>query len=129
MSYSARVSGLPAASLTSILLPTEGVRVRGGMFDSIWLEVDLRDGRGTGTFNSLFRGVGVRLEDRTTGRRSLGDRILTFAANIVLRSSNSYRRDGTPGRVGSVDYQPPESVGFFAAFWNAIKSGVIDLMI
>lgn len=126
MSYSGEIGPLDVTRLSSILEPLEGVRISEGVFDRTWFDVDVRDRRATGTFNALYRDVKIQLVDRNTGGRNLGQRILSFAANVILPSNNTDRK-GEPERVGRIDWQVPDDKPFFGVFWDAVKQGVIDV--
>lgn len=69
----------------------------------------------------------MRVEDRNTGRRSLGDRIVSFAANLIVPTNNRDHPDN-PARVGVADYDLPPDAPIFGALWHAIRTAVVDVV-
>ena len=84
-------------------------------------------GRATGQFNALYRDLGMRFEDRNTGGRNLGKRLLSFAAGVLMPHNNR-DRVGDPARVGVIDWTPAPEDPFFKIFWAAVRAGVLDLV-
>ncbi len=127
MSYTGALSPFEAENLSQILAPLEGMRITRGVIDQAWFDVDIRAGHATGQFNAVYQDLGMRFEDRNSGGRNLGQRLLSFAAGVLVPSNNRDRA-GKPARVGTIDWVPEPTDPFFKVFWVAVRTGVLDLV-
>ncbi len=75
----------------------------------------------------IYRDLGVRLEDARSREQNFGKRLLSIAANTMLRGSND-PKPGKPPRVGKVDYALPAGAPIFEVLWLGVRAGMLELV-
>jgi hypothetical protein len=127
MSVRATFEGFDPVLANPMLQPLEGMRVTKGEVDTAWVDIQYGPQAATGSVVVVYRDLDVRMEDRETGKQNFGDKLGSIFADVGLRGGN----DPDPGerpRSGKVDYEIKLEKPFFQLFWEAIRSGLVDLV-
>ncbi|MEK6689600.1 MAG: hypothetical protein AABZ01_14220, partial [Gemmatimonadota bacterium] len=98
MDLVARVGGFDAKLVNRMVRSLEGVEITSGEIDEARISIQYRPGRATGGVTVIYRDLGVRLEDARSREQNFGQRLLSIAANTMLRGSN----DPQPGKAPRV---------------------------
>jgi hypothetical protein len=101
-----------------------GVEVKQGQIDSLWVEIESRDGKATGRVHMRYRDLNFRILDRNSGKEMVWHSVLGFAGNIAVRSSNPGKPQDEP-RDGRIDYTCGEQdMVFFEYLVHALVTGL-----
>jgi hypothetical protein len=101
-----------------------GVEVKEGQIDSLWVEIESRDGKATGRVHMRYRDLNFRILDRNTGKEMVWHSLLGFAGNIAVRSTNPGKPQDEP-REGRIEYTCGEQdMVFFEYLVHALVTGL-----
>lgn len=127
MDLVARVGGFDARLVNRMVRSLEGVEITSGEIDEARISIQYRPGRATGGVMAIYRDLGVRLEDARSREQNFGQRLLSIAANTMLRGSNDPQPGKAP-RVGKVDDALPAGAPIFEVLWLGVRAGMLDLV-
>lgn len=101
-----------------------GLEVKGGRIDSLWVEIESRDGKAAGRVHIRYRDLDFRMLDRNTGKEMAWHAVLGFLGNAVVRSSNPGKPGDEP-RDGRIDYACGDrDMVFFEFLVHSLVSGL-----
>ena len=101
-----------------------GVEVKQGQLDSLWIGVDVQDGRADGRVQMLYRDLDFRLVDKNSGVEKVWHSVAGFVGNLVVRSNNPGKPGDTP-REGSIDYTcKGDDIVFFEFLVGFLANGL-----
>jgi hypothetical protein len=124
----ARVDGkLGPMSFTAanrFLLVSNGIRITSGRTQGadIWFQV--LNGQAVGELRLAYDGLDLELVDPITRKQSLGKKLKTLMASLLLRGSNKPDKHGhvPPGQIR---YEVKPSDTFWGILWQASRSGLM----
>jgi hypothetical protein len=126
--YVARAGPGAATAANPVLIPMEGVALRQGTFDSLWIEATVVDGEARGTLQAAWRDLKIELVDRGTGRAGLVQRLGSAAANALVVPANNPKDVGSDPRIGEIRYDATEKDSFFGFLWRTLRTGFTSLL-
>lgn len=126
-SYRGRVRNLDAEILNALLVPIEGLRIDGGVADSLWFEVDVNRGHAFGGLSAIYRDLEISRVDRSSGGQDLGEWVQTVFTDLKLRDRNPPTADA-PLEVGTIDHARGARDPFFKFVWDALRTGLVDVI-
>jgi hypothetical protein len=126
--FEATVTGeagtMPLPTFNRFLHPADGFQITGGTLHQAHFRFTVRNGEARGRLEAAWEGLGLRKANKSTGKQSLGDKIVTLFANAVTRESNLPNRDGKlePERIR---YEVNPTDTFWGLLWRALRSGIV----
>jgi hypothetical protein len=85
--------------------------------------------RADGTIVALYQGARVQLEDAESGDQNVLESAASFLANTVGVRPDNRPDPGDAPREGRVDYPIEPGKPFFAILWEALRDGLLDLVL
>jgi hypothetical protein len=129
MHVQAWVGGFPATEVNSVLPNLEGLRVTEGRVDTAWVSIQYGRRRASGSVVALYGDARIQMEQAGSGKQNLLQKAASFAANTVAIRHDNRPKPGDTPRSGKVDYEILPDKPFFGVLWEALREGVLDLVI
>lgn len=119
-----QMGAMPIALFNEFLDPSSGMQVTGGELHEASFKFRVMDGRARGQFRAAWEGLGLRKVNKKTGGQSLGDRLVSIAANTMTQSSNLPDSNDTKP-TAPIRYRVLPSDTFWQLLWRSLRSGML----
>lgn len=127
LNFRGNIGRMDATVMNQMFLPVDGIRIESGAVDSIWFDVDVRDGSASGALVALYSELEVEKVDRDSEGGGLIAWLQSLFVDATLESRNPPEEEAPP-RAGTVQHtrQPPDS--FFKFLWESVRSGLLSVV-
>lgn len=127
--YSGKLGAMDLTRLNEYLSGTGGFEIKAGHTSGAAFEVDVVDGHAHGVLKGAYQDLRVTVLDRETGsEKGVTNRVATIVANqLKVRHENMPDKAGVM-KEGKIDYARPPEDTFLQFTWNALRSGIADLL-
>ncbi len=127
--YSGTLGAMELPRLNEYLSGTGGFEIKSGHTTGASFDVDVVDGRARGVLKGAYRDLQVTLLDRKTGsEKGVTTQVATLLANqLKVRHENTPDKAGVM-KEGKIDYPRPPEETFMQFSWNALRTGIADLL-
>jgi hypothetical protein len=92
-SFTATMESMPANGFNQFVVPTEGMKVEEGTINSLWLKADAGGESATGLMVLNYANLKVALLKDKSEKSPEKNKILSFVANVVIKTSNQNPAD------------------------------------
>ncbi|MCU0620511.1 MAG: DUF748 domain-containing protein [Gemmatimonadales bacterium] len=134
----ASMGPMDARKVNEMLTPLTGVEIKEGQFQSLEMDMRVRNGVYGGTFVPRYRKLGVsfpqsaqqKKQEKGIGGFFKGVKrgAMGFAANVVVRTNNP-AKEGKPPSVGRLSHRKPNTQTFWAGIWQAMKPALKESVV
>jgi hypothetical protein len=120
---------MDATRLNSFLEVGESVRIKSGIIQNATFDVNVTEGRASGTVRVMYRDLSIAFRNSLTGsERGASNRITSYIANVwKIRGTNMPDKSGSM-KIGEVKYTRKPDDTFFQLVWFSLRSGVGDVV-
>ena len=127
--YWGSLSKMNLTKLNPYIEISEHKRFKGGVIHSVVFDIDVTDGKSSGTVRAVYRDLKiVAIEDRTGSESGVFNTIVSFIGNnIKLNTTNMPDKSGSM-KIGKVKYVRTRDDAFFEFAWFALRSGIDDVV-
>jgi hypothetical protein len=127
--FSGSLNEMNLINLNPFLAIAERKRFKTGMLHSSSFDINVTNGRASGTVRALYKDLSIAVvEDRTGNESGLGKSIASFIANnIKLRTTNMPDKKGLM-KIGKVNYTKKSDETFLKFAWFSLRSGLCDVV-
>ena len=103
---------------------TSGINITSGTLHGANFDFELVGGSAAGQFAADYQDFDLAVVNPATGKQSLGARLRTVIAGIMVRGSN---RPDAAGRLASVPvrYSGDSNDSFWGLIWRGLRSGIV----
>lgn len=134
----ARMGPMDATRVNEMLTPLTGVEIKEGQFQSLTMDMRVRNGVYGGTFIPVYRKLGVKFPQTAQQKqqekgiggffKGIKRGAMGFAANVVVRTNNP-AKEGKPPTVGRLRHRKPNTQTFWAGIWQAMKPALKESVV
>jgi hypothetical protein len=119
------VSRMDLSTFNRFLSRSEHVRITGGMLDSLWYSMDVRQSSANGELTVLYHNLAIEVDNLGGGViKNTGDAVKTFVANALALKPHNSPTEGDTIRTASITYQRSGKESFFRFYWRTILGGL-----
>ncbi len=123
MRYEGGVGRFEPTILNTMTVDLEGVRITGGVVDTLWFRVAVEDDVATGRLQARYRDLRIATLDKVTRGRSLGDHLESFISNtFALRVDNPKPEE--PAMTAFIRVERPDDMPLLKFLWRTLRAGV-----
>jgi hypothetical protein len=127
--YSGSLDQMDVTRLNAFLEIGEGLRIKSGNLQDAAFDVNVTEGRASGTVRVIYRDLAIAFRNRSTGsERGAYDRITSYIANVTkIRGTNMPDKSGSM-KIGKVNYTRKPDDTFLQLVWFSLRSGIGDVV-
>jgi len=125
MNVSVDVGPFEASALDTILPALEGLQLESGSVDGVVVRLRYEPGLAEGWLVARYRDLKLALQSKSTGKQSLGHKLVSWAANaFAVRHDNPAHPEQPPFQA-TIQYQIAPEAPFFKLLWEPIRDGLL----
>lgn len=109
------------------LVPLEGLRIDAGRLDTLWFRARVEREEATGSLVAHYRDLRISVRDPETGGSGVVKKLKSLLADWKVKSEN-LPGDGRSPRSGAIADRVERTDGLFQILWEALRSGIRDLV-
>jgi hypothetical protein len=127
--YSGSLDLMDLTRLNSFLEVGENLRIKSGILQNATFDVNVTEGRASGTVRVMYRDLTIAFRNSRTGsERGAYDRIISYIAKATrIRGTNMPDKSGSI-KIGEVNYTRKPDDTFLQLLWFSLRSGVGDVV-
>jgi len=127
--YSGSLDVMDVTRLNSFLEIGEGLRIKSGILQNATFDVNVTEGRASGTVRVMYKDLAIAFRNSRTGsERGASNRITSYIANAMkIRETNMPDKSGSI-KIGEVKYTRKPDDTFLQLLWFSLRSGVGDVV-
>jgi hypothetical protein len=127
--YSGSLDLMDLTRLNSFLEVGESLRIKSGIVQNATFDVNVTEGRASGTVRVMYRDLTIAFRNSRTGsERGAYDRIISYIAKATrIRGTNMPDKSGSI-KIGEVNYTRKPDDTFLQLVWFSLRSGVGDVV-
>jgi len=128
--YSGSLGAMDLTRLNAFLEIAERTRIKSGTARNATFEIKVTDGQALGTVRAIYQDLVVAvLDDETGNEKGFENRVTSLLANVLkIRNSNPSAAPSSM-KEGAVNYTRQPGDAFQEYIWNALRTGVMDVIV
>ena len=128
-SFEASLGPMSLAIANRFATNAAGVELEQGQLNSLWVGVDVQDGRADGSVHMLYQDFDFRLVDKNSLKEKPWHTVAGFVGGLIVRSNNPGQPDET-ARNGEIDYTCGDNdMVFFEFLIHFLANGLKRIVI
>jgi hypothetical protein len=120
-----RLGAMPIAAFNKFVLVANGINITEGQVHEADFWFTVKNNLAEGQIRPRFENFNLELVDKVTKKQSLGQKLKSMVAGIMMRSSNMPDKKTGKLKAAPIRYEVPPHETFWGLLWHAARTGVV----
>jgi hypothetical protein len=120
-----RLGAMPIAAFNKFVLVANGINITEGQVHEADFWFTVKNNLAEGQIRPKFEDFNLELVDKVTKKQSLGQKLKSMVAGIMMRSSNMPDKKTGKLKAAPIRYEVPPHETFWGLLWHAARTGVV----